>query len=99
MKKMINIFCMGLVCCGIAATTACSDDDFVGDAEKNWAGTTETFTAVNDDTEDAFSTYYKHALGRIGDPMPFYDKKAGDFKVLYLQDYNTTASSITPSGL
>ena len=96
MKKMMNIFCMGLVCCGIAATTACSDDDFAGDAQKDWAGTATTFTSVNDDTEEAFSTYYKHYLGRIGDPMPFYDKKAGNFKVLYLQDYNNNSEFFHP---
>ena len=96
MKKMMNIFCMGLVCCGIAATTACSDDDFAGDAQKDWGGTATTFTSVNDDTEEAFSTYYKHYLGRIGDPMPFYDKKAGNFKVLYLQDYNNNSEFFHP---
>lgn len=31
--------------------------------------------------------YYKPAVGYVGDPMPFYDPVAGDFKVLYLQDY------------
>ena len=97
MKKFINILTSCLMGCGIAAATAsCSDDDFVGDPQKDWAGTTETFTQVNDDTEDAFSTYYKHALGRIGDPMPFYDKKAGDFKVLYLQDYNNNGDFFHP---
>lgn len=97
MKQIIKIFSAVLVCCVANATlTACSDDDFVGDPQKDWAGTTETFTQVNDDTEDAFSTYYKHALGRIGDPMPFYDKKAGDFKVLYLQDYNNNGDFFHP---
>ena len=97
MKQIIIIFSAVLVCCVANATlTACSDDDFVGDPQKDWAGTTETFTQVNDDTEDAFSTYYKHALGRIGDPMPFYDKKAGDFKVLYLQDYNNNGDFFHP---
>ena len=96
MKKIMNILTAVFVCCGVTATTACSDDDFVGDAQKDWTGTTETFNSVNDDTEDAFSTYYKHALGRIGDPMPFYDKKAGDFKVLYLQDYNNNSEFYHP---
>ena len=100
MNTIKQLFVAGLVCCGIAAApatlTSCSDDDFAGDAQKDWAGTATTFTAVNDDVEDAFSTYYKHALGRIGDPMPFYDKKAGDFKVLYLQDYNNNGEFFHP---
>ena len=26
-------------------------------------------------------------VGRVGDPMPYYDQKDGLFKVLYLQEY------------
>ena len=69
MNNFKQLFAAGLVCCGFAAApttlASCGDDDFAGDAQKNWAGTTETFAAVNDDTDDAFSTYYKHALGRV----------------------------------
>lgn len=67
------------------ALTACSDDNFDGDAPKDWAGTTALFTSAD---EDAFSTYYKPFNGRVGDPMPFYDEKAGEYKVLYLQEYD-----------
>ena len=67
--------------------TACQKQ-FQGDMPKPWDSTSETFTSLNDDVDAAFTTYYKHALGRMGDPMPFYDPKAGDFKILYLQDYN-----------
>ena len=66
------------------ALTACSDDNFVGDPAKDWAGTTELF---NPTEEAAYQTYYKPAIGRVGDPMPFYDKNAGEFKVLYLQEF------------
>ena len=31
--------------------------------------------------------YYKPQVGFVGDPMPFYDPVAKDFKVMYLQDY------------
>lgn len=66
------------------ALTACSDETFSGDEPKDWAGTTNLFVQ----TEDAgYQTYYKPSLGRVGDPMPFYDEKAGEFKVLYLQDF------------
>lgn len=66
------------------ALSACNGIDFEGDAPKDWNGTTEAFTPVE---EEAYSTYYKPAIGRVGDPMPFYDAKTGDFKILYLQEY------------
>ena len=71
------------------ALTACSDDDFGPDAPKDWDGTTTFFNSTD---EDGFLTYYNPAIGRCGDPMPFYDKKAGDFKVLYLQEYENNAT-------
>ena len=73
-----------------SALTACSSDDGVtGDPARNWAGTTTAFTPTD---EQGFGTYYMPAIGRVGDPMPFYDKKAGDFKVLYLQEFDNNMS-------
>ena len=66
------------------AMTACSDDDFGPDPSKDWDGTTAFFESAD---EAGFLTYYNPAIGRCGDPMPFYDQKAGEFKVLYLQEY------------
>ena len=61
-----------------SALTACSSDDGVtGDPARDWAGTTTAFTPTDD---QGFGTYYMPAIGRVGDPMPFYDQKAGDFK-------------------
>lgn len=71
------------------ALTACSDDTFGPDPEKDWAGTTNVVVSSD---EQGFSTYYTPALGRVGDPMPFYDKKAGNFKVMYLQEYEKNPS-------
>ena len=69
----------------LAALTflACSDDDVVGDPARDWGGSAESFTPVD---EKGFSTYVTPTLGTVGDPMPFYDKRAGDFKVLYLKE-------------
>lgn len=64
--------------------TACGDENFGPDPEKDWQGTTELFQSAE---ENAYQTYYKPELGTVGDPMPFFDKKAGDFKVMYLQEY------------
>ena len=69
--------------------TSCSDDDFGSDAPKDWAGTSTFFTPTD---EDGFQTYYNPAIGRCGDPMPFFDQKSGDFKVLYLQEYENNAT-------
>ena len=65
--------------------TACSDDKFDGDPARDWEGST-TFFSPTDDA--GFNTYYKPAIGRVGDPMPFFDQRTGDFKVLYLQEYD-----------
>ena len=65
--------------------TSCSDDDFDGDPAKDWAGTTTSFASTD---AQGFGTYYMPSIGRVGDPMPFYDKKAGNYKVLYLQEFD-----------
>ncbi len=78
---MINAVTLMLSVC---AMTACSDDDFGPDPSKDWDGTTAFFESAD---EAGFLTYYNPAIGRCGDPMPFYDQKAGEFKVLYLQEY------------
>ena len=73
--------------------TACSEDDYSADPAKDWAGTTNFFLSTDD---EGFNTYYMPAIGRCGDPMPFYDQKAGDFKVLYLQEYDNNGPCYHP---
>lgn len=65
------------------ALTACSDDNF-GDPARDLQGTTQFLQTQE---EKGFQTYYKPQLGTVGDPMPFYDPKAGDFKIMYLQEF------------
>ena len=82
MKTMIySVFVLML---SAPVLTACSDDDISGDPAKDWNGTTTSFASTDD---QGFNTYYMPAIGRVGDPMPFYDQKTGDFKVLYLQEF------------
>ena len=64
--------------------SACSDNDDPILTQKDWEGKTEYFAPTD---EKLFGTYYKPYVGYVGDPMPFYDPVAKDFKVLYLQDY------------
>ena len=93
MKKMINIFCIGLVSCNIvAALSSCSDDKY-GDEPRDWAGTTAYYASTDD---AGFQTYYTPAIGRCGDPMPFYDQKTGEFKVMYLQEYDNNGACYHP---
>ena len=90
MKTMMNMLLTGLVSCAIcAATTSCSDDETTGDPSRDWAGTTELFVSAD---EQGFNTYYNPAVGRCGDPMPFFDQKSQEFKVLYLQEYTNNPS-------
>lgn len=91
--KYITSIIGGLVCCaaGAALTSCYNEIDAPGDTPKNWASTTERYVPTD---EKGFSTFYtpsiispKDNVGGVGDPMPFYDPKNSEFKVLYLQDY------------
>ena len=92
MKKTM-IFSAFALMLSASALTACSDDDFGPDAPKDWAGTATFFSSTD---EAAFLTYYKPAIGRCGDPMPFYDPQAQEFKVLYLQEYDNNGACYHP---
>lgn len=76
------------------AMTACSSDNETVET-KDWS--TTTYFASTDAQEQ--ETYYKPSVGYVGDPMPFYDPKAGDFKILYLQEFRPNqAGTYHPSG-
>ena len=89
MKQYKNIFSALLLCCFMVALSACSEEKFGPDPSKDWDGSTAFFNSVD---EAGFETYYNPAIGRCGDPMPFYDAKAGHFKVLYLQEFDNNAA-------
>ena len=81
MKTMIYSFAMAAA---LALFSGCSDDLDPVLTQKDWDGTTTYFAPTDEMT---FSTYYKPYVGYVGDPMPFYDPVAQDFKVMYLQEY------------
>ena len=68
----------------LASMTACSDEMDPVLTQRDWDGTATYFQSTD---EHGFSMYYKPQVGFVGDPMPFYDPVAKDFKVMYLQDY------------
>lgn len=72
------------------ALGACSDDTTTPESKN--LDLTQTFLTT--DEAKAQHIYYKPYVGYVGDPMPFYDPVAGNFKVMYLQDYrpNPTAT-------
>ena len=78
-----NILTIGYCMLAMCAFAACSDEDYQL-THKDFDGTT-TYFATED--EAGFATYYTPAVGFAGDPMPFYDPVAKNFKVLYLQDF------------
>ena len=92
MKYMSSI--IGCVVCSAlsAVLTSCYDAyEAEGDTPKDWAATTERYVPTD---EKGFSTFYVPSIinptskvGGVGDPMPFYDAKNSEFKVLYLQDF------------
>ncbi len=88
MKQFKNIFSLLMLCCFMIASSACSEEKFGPDPSKDWDNTA-FFNSVD---EAGFQTYYNPAIGRCGDPMPFYDAKAGHFKVLYLQEFDNNAA-------
>ena len=82
-----------VVCSALSAVlTSCYDAyEAEGDTPKDWAATTERYVPTD---EKGFSTFYVPSIinptskkGGVGDPMPFYDAKNSEFKVLYLQEY------------
>ena len=74
----------------IASMTACSDETDPILTQKDWDGTATYFQSSD---EHGFSMYYKPQVGFVGDPMPFYDPVAKDFKVMYLQDYRPNSEA------
>ncbi len=83
---------MGLLL-ALCLVSCSSDDEFSSDAPKDWNGTTNSFVPTDD---RGFNTYYNPAIGRCGDPMPFYDEKDAEFKVLYLQEYEQNGPCYHP---
>ena len=67
----------------LAATTACNNDNYI-EPTKNWDDSTKYFASTE---VAAFGTYFAPSVGYVGDPMPMYDSKTGEYKIYYLWDY------------
>ena len=76
------IFSLALVATLSASLVGCSDEKTMIE-EKDW-NTTTYFKSTD---EMAQTTFYKPAVGYVGDLMPFFDPKTKNFKVMYLQDF------------
>ena len=68
----------------LSSMAACAEKDLYPETGKDWDNITDF---LDSDDEKQFTTYYKPYVGTVADPMPFYDEREGNFKILYLQDY------------
>ena len=75
--QLFNILAMST--CLLAA---CNDN--YPQEQKDWDNTTAYF---NSSDENGTTTYYRPSVGSVGDPMPFYDPVAKEYKVLYLHNF------------
>lgn len=78
--KHMNLLTLSAI---TAALVSCGESNDPELTVRDWD--TTTFFATTDELSP--STFYKPAVGYVADPMPFYDPKAGDFKIMYLQEY------------
>ncbi len=72
---------------------SCSSDDHVTDTAKDWDNTSAYFESTDN---SGYSTFYKPSVGYVGDPMPFYDPVAGNFKIMYLQEFRPNSATYHP---
>ena len=80
MKK--NMFTI-MIALSLVSLTACNNDDYT-EPKKDWDADANSFVSYD---ENGFDTYFKPEVGYVGDPMPMYDSKTGEYKIYYLQDY------------
>lgn len=81
MKTMIYSLTLAAL---LASFVGCSDNNDPVLTQKDWDGTATYFKSTD---AKSFDTYYKPYAGYVGDPMPFYDPVAKDFKIMYLQEF------------
>lgn len=81
--KAVNKYIGMVGMIGLFGLLSACNDDFPRE-QKDWANTTEW---LNSSDEVQSLTYYKPSAGSVGDPLPFYDPVARNFKVLYLHNF------------
>ena len=81
--KAINkiAFVLGTLSLG-TLFTACRQN--IPEEQKDWENTTVYFPSSD---EPVSTTYYKPSAGSVGDPLPFYDPVAKEYKILYLHNF------------
>lgn len=77
------IFSLPLLTAAMLTVTSCSDDEPVL-TDKHLDS---SYMYLDTDEGMSQKIYYKPYVGYVGDPMPFYDPVAHDFKIMYLQDF------------
>ena len=87
--KAINkiAFVLGTLSLG-TLFTACRQN--IPEEQKDWENTTVYFPSSD---EPVSTTYYKPSAGSVGDPLPFYDPVAKEYKILYLHNFVSISNS------
>lgn len=88
---MKNILILSFLVSGIGFGACSNDSPEI--KTKDWDNTSEYFASTD---AQSFSTYYKPQVGYVGDPMPFFDPKTNEFKILYLQEFRPNALTYHP---
>ena len=79
-KHYISLVLCTLSLCSLLP--ACQEN--IPQEQKDWENTTVYF---NSSDEVSSETYYIPSAGSVGDPLPFYDPVAKEFKILYLHNF------------
>lgn len=79
--KLAKLTALTLICA--STTLSCSKDSPVL-PQRDLEGTAVWYPSSD---QQSFGTFWKPAVGYVADPMPFYDEAAGEWKIMYLQDF------------
>ena len=80
MKTLNKIILGTLSLCTLLAS--CQQN--VPQEQKDWENITTYFNASD---EAGTTTYYIPSAGSVGDPLPFFDPVAKEYKILYLHNF------------
>lgn len=73
--------------------SSCSNDDAPVAPVVDLSSTSHYFKTAE---SSRCATFYKPQVGYVGDPMPFYDPVAKDFKIMYLQEFRPNQNTFHP---
>ena len=82
LNMLLSLSVSGLLSLSAAFLTGCQEN--IPQEQKDWENITTYFNASD---ESGTTTYYIPSAGSVGDPLPFFDPVATDYKILYLHNF------------